>query len=70
MGVPPARAVSLGHEHSFPWDGWQDFRFRGMLEQTTPEGVVEGMRTSTGLHAFLSNGNTVNSYDWVSYIGL
>lgn len=40
----------------FPNDGWQQFRVRGKVEQ--PDGT--SMRTSTGLHAYISNGNTVD----------
>lgn len=40
----------------FPNDGWQQFRVRGKVDE--PDGTE--MRTSTGLHAYLSNGNPVN----------
>ncbi len=40
----------------FPNDGWQQFRVRGKVEQA--DGT--SMRTSTGLHAYISNGNSVD----------
>jgi hypothetical protein len=40
----------------FPYDGYQQFRVRSMVDE--PDGSE--MRTSTGLHAYLANGNPVN----------
>ncbi len=39
----------------FPYDGWQQFRVRGMVDQADGS----GMRTSTGLHAWLSHGKPI-----------
>ena len=40
----------------FPNDGWQQFRVRGKIHQA--DGT--DMRTSTGLHAYISNGNPIS----------
>ena len=40
----------------FPYDGWQQFRVRGKVDQADGS----GMRTSTGLHAYLSNGKPIS----------
>ncbi len=40
----------------FPFDGWQQFRVRGKVDQADGS----GMRTSTGLHAYLSNGKPIS----------
>ena len=40
----------------FPYDGWQQWRVRGKVDQADGS----SMRTSTGLHAYLSNGKPVN----------
>lgn len=39
------------HTADFPYDGWQQFRFRAFVKE--PDGIDS--RTSTGLHAFLQN---------------
>lgn len=41
----------------FPYDGWQQFRFRAFVTQ--PNG--DDMRTSTGLNAYLENGHVIKS---------
>lgn len=38
-------------------DGWQQFRIRAFVHQRGKGGETESMRTSTGLHAYLKNGN-------------
>jgi hypothetical protein len=40
----------------FPNDGWQQFRVRGKVDQADGS----GMRTSTGLHAYLSHGKPIS----------
>jgi hypothetical protein len=48
---------SLSFDSSiFPFDGWQQFRVRGKVHQTDGS----DMRTSTGLHAYLSNGYPIS----------
>jgi hypothetical protein len=38
-------------------DGWQQFRVRGFVHERGKNGETESMRTSTGLHAYVKNGN-------------
>lgn len=50
-------------------DGWQQFRVRGIVTHggdTTWTGIEEDMRTSTGLHAYLSNGFPVQHIGYLA----
>ena len=40
----------------FPYDGWQQFRVRGKVDQADGS----SMRTSTGLHAWINHGKPIN----------